>query len=421
MRSVITQESRGLTILLVAPNVSEQMGGEAIKALQIFQELRKLHPNTIQITHARNERELNDRLKLNNVYYVRDNWVALFLWNSVILRWFLNFWFCRRAVKLAEQIVDEQNLPADRVILHQTEPNSPVLPRIVSRKLVNVFGPINGDIHYPKAFRRHENLKDKLRRILHAPVQRINRVLFRGIAKADLVLLAGGERTRNSLLRAGCRPERMVSCIDCGVKDAILDRPRVQHLGENYRFIHFGRLVFQKGTFLIIESLRKTKHKVCLDIVGKGPELDHCQRLVRELGLENRVRFLGWYTNHAELLDSFKYYRGVVFPSFQDANGIVVQEAMAVGLPTICLDWGGPQLLIDNEKTGFLIEPLSKDYITDKMASCLDQLGQDGVLAENMSKLAREEAESWRWSNVMKEWMVLYAELRNGRNAHWTK
>jgi glycosyltransferase involved in cell wall biosynthesis len=174
--------------------------------------------------------------------------------------------------------------------------------------------------------------------------------------------------------------------------------------------------VLQKGTFLIIESLVKTRNRVCLDIVGQGPELEHCQRLTRELGLEDRVHFLGWYTNHAELLDSFKNYRGAVFPSFQDANGIVVQEAMAVGLPMICLDWGGPQLLIDNEETGYLIEPRSEGYITDQIAACLDQLGQDEDLAENMSKSARDKAESWRWSIVMREWIEFYAERLKRRN-----
>jgi glycosyltransferase involved in cell wall biosynthesis len=255
-----------------------------------------------------------------------------------------------------------------------------------------------------------------LRRVLHAPAQRINRIFFRGIAKADLVLVAGGERTRNSLLKAGCPAEKIVASVDCGVRSALLDLPRVRHTGENYRFIHYGRLVLQKGTFLAIEGVAKAKCRVCLDIVGKGPELDRCQRLTRELGLEDRVHFLGWYTSHAELLDSFKNYRGAVFPSFQDANGIVVQEAMAVGLPMICLDWGGPQLLIDNEKTGYLIEPRSEGYITDQIAVCLDQLGQDGDLAENMSKMARDKAESWRWSIVMREWIEFYAERLKRRN-----
>ena len=45
-----------------------------------------------------------------------------------------------------------------------------------------------------------------------------------------------------------------------------------------------------------------------------------------------------------------------------------LQQAMALGLPAICMDWGGPQLLVEHEKTGYLIEPTTVEQITDKMA-----------------------------------------------------
>jgi hypothetical protein len=54
------------------------------------------------------------------------------------------------------------------------------------------------------------------------------------------------------------------------------------------------------------------------------------------------VGFLNWLPNHADLLDRPQHYRGTVLPSIADANGIVVQKAMAIGTPSICLDWGGP-------------------------------------------------------------------------------
>jgi hypothetical protein len=44
-------------VVLIAPNVSEQMGGEAMKALQILRELRRMLPDALQITHDRNAAE----------------------------------------------------------------------------------------------------------------------------------------------------------------------------------------------------------------------------------------------------------------------------------------------------------------------------------------------------------------------------
>lgn len=402
-----------VTIFLIAPNVSEQLGGEAMKALQIFQELKKVHPNTIQITHERNEAEIMDRLQLSDVLFVRDDSVAVFLWRSQVFQWFVNIWFCKTAIKLVEHYVTEHQLDPSKVIIHQTEPNSPVMPRVLSKQYRNVFGPINGNIYYPEMFRDHEVISAKLRRIFHMPFQQLNRIFFRSATKADLLLIAGGERTRQSMLAGGSKPDIMVDCVDCGVKDEILNRSRVQHSGHNVRFVHFGRLVFHKGTALIIESLVKTKQPIILDIVGKGPELAHCEALARDLGVEDRTNFLGWYQEHSQLLDSFAQYRGFILPSIEDANGIVVQEGMALGLPAICLDWGGPQLLVEHGVTGYLIKPTSRDFITDRIAEYMDTLAADGELAERMSIAGRAKAEQWRWSEVMHEWCGYYAKLLN--------
>lgn len=397
-------------LILVAPNAGEQMGGEAIKALHIFQEMRRIHGNTILITHERNRRELRDRLRIEDVYYVPDTWFAIVLWRSILFSWFLNLWFSRKAVLLAERLALERGMEGHSVIIHQTEPNSPIMPRAIARAHINVFGPINGNIYYPPSFRAHETPSARLRRVLHMPAARLHKLLFKGVRQAAFILCAGGDRTRQSLLACGCPAEILVDSLDCGIKDEILDRPRIRHAGTNLRFVHFGRLVFHKGTSLIIQSLAKTRLAICLDVVGEGPDRERCEGLARALGVQDRVRFLGWYRDRDDLFDQFAQYRGVVFPSLEDANGIVVQEAMAVGLPVVSLDWGGPQLLIDHGLSGYLIEPTSVDHITSRMAEYLDLLASDGELADSISKSARDRAEQWRWSRVVTEWARLYPD-----------
>jgi glycosyltransferase involved in cell wall biosynthesis len=129
------------------------------------------------------------------------------------------------------------------------------------------------------------------------------------------------------------------------------------------------------------------------------------------------VNFLDWFPSHRQLLDSFDKYRGALLPSIEDANGIVIQEAMAIGLPCICLDWGGPQLLVEDGVSGFLLEPVSKEAIVEKLAECLDRLATDEELAERMSVAARNMAESWRWSTVVNDWLSLY---RSRLPARWS-
>ena len=395
-----------LLLILIAPNVSEQMGSEAIKALQSFQELKKLHPGTLQITHSRNRAEVA-RLGLKDVFFVEDSALAIFLWRSVVFRMLVNVWFGVGAVRLAEQIARDRG-DQGQVVIHQVEPNSPVVPRIVSTRHTNVFGPINGNIYYPPIFRSHESLSAKLRRITHLPLPRLNRWRPGGLKQADQILVAGGERSLVSLRVAGCPETILQETLDCGIKDELLDRPRITHEGVNLRFIHVGRLVFFKGTHLVIEALAKTHNDVCVDIVGRGPQLEACRALVQRLGLERRVRFLDWYASQDDFLKTLPDYRGMVLPSLEDSNGIVIQEAMAAGLPPVCLDWGGPALLIDHERTGFLISPTSVEHITTGIAECLDRLATDHELAESMSKAGRSAASEWRWSELAARWLAGY-------------
>ena len=402
-----------LAVILVAPNVSEQMGGEAMKAIQIFEEVQKIVPNTLQITHARNRAELSRHALAANVLFITDDQFDKLLWKSVALRFVMTTWFSYRAVKLAEQTADER-FAGMHVVIHQTEPNSPVAPRAISARFMNVFGPINGNIYYPPMFRRHESTSARLRRILHIPLQRLNRLISRGLPRADLILVAGGERTIQSLRAAGVQPSRMVETVDCGIPDGQFGRTRLVQIGENKRFIHFGRLVFHKCTFLIIEALAKSTADVCLDIVGRGPELERCEKLVRELGLNDRVKFLGWYSDRSDLARSLLQYRGMVLPSIEDANGIVVQEAMAAGLVPICLDWGGPQLLIENGVSGVLIEPRNRAQITTELAQHMDRLAIDGSMADLMSQAAQARACQWRWGTVVQEWVRLYIDGPKG-------
>jgi glycosyltransferase involved in cell wall biosynthesis len=396
-------------VILVAPNVGEQMGGEAAKALQIFNEYKKIYPNVIQITHERNSYEI-ERLGLKDVYFVKDTIFSKAIYNSVIFKRFINPWFSKKAVHLAESVSKDKGYDLNTVIIHQTEPNSPVAPRSYSKKAFNVLGPINGNIYYPELYRSHETKSAKFRRILHFPLQSINR--FCNIYKnADLIFCAGGERTKKSLLAAGCPEHKIFETIDCGVEDVLLDRNRVTHKERNPRFIHFGRLVFHKGTFLIIKSLVKTNPDIKLDIVGRGPELEGLKELTESLGLNDRVRFLDWYTKREDLFDSLSDYRGVILPSMEDANGLVVQESMAMGIIPICLDWGGPQLLVDHEKTGFLVYPETEEQITDEISKALDLLSEDYQMAEKMSLEAVSVAEGWRWSKVVEDWFKEYDKL----------
>jgi glycosyltransferase involved in cell wall biosynthesis len=401
-------------VILVAPNISEQMGGEAIKALQIYMELERQGVPVHQVTHERVKAEQVRKFPGMSVSYIGDTKLEKLLCRFELLGPLLGIVFFRSANKRVEQLLREN----PNAGVHFTSPVSPILPHPRLKNATVVIGPLNGNIHYPPAFRHREGFAYKVRRWLHAPMQALHRIAYSGNRNADALLVAGGERTYSSLRMAGCRDEQFVDSIDSGVLDRLLESPRIEHHGKNLRFVHNGRLVAHKGTDLIIKALTKTRNTVELDVIGRGPERDGLIRLTEELGLQDRVNFIEWFPDHSELARRMGIYRAFVFPSLAEANGIVVQEAMIQGLPVIACNWGGPALLVTPE-TGFLIDPNSEEYVIQELASKMDILAEDGDLAERMSLNGRALAvrDGFIWSEVIRNWYGVYKCIYSKRDA----
>lgn len=408
MPTNVSTSADRFAVILAAPNVSEQMGGEAIKALQIYLELERQGVRVHQVTHERVKPELDRNFPSMSVSYVSDTMIEKLLYRGKLFEQPLNVVFMRSARERIRILLKDS--PA--AIVHFTSPVSPVLPYPPIPNARVIIGPVNGNIHYPPAFRHREGLAYKIRRWLHPATQLLHRISYSGKRKADALLVAGGQRTYQSLRMAGCKDEQFVDSIDSGVLNRLYDHPRITHSGMNLRFFHNGRLVQHKGTDLIVKSLCKTRNRIELDIIGRGPELEKLRTLTSELSLQDRVRFIEWVPDHTALAEMLRSYRAFVFPSLAEANGIVVQEAMIQGLPVVACNWGGPALLVTSE-TGFLIDPISEEHVIDELAKKMDLLAEDGDLAEQMSIHGREQAftRGFLWSGVIRDWRQVYAKV----------
>jgi glycosyltransferase involved in cell wall biosynthesis len=130
-----------------------------------------------------------------------------------------------------------------------------------------------------------------------------------------------------------------------------------------------GRLVYYKGFHHLIRSMRQI-HAHLL-IVGQGPLEHSLKQSAAELGVANKVTFLGG------LEDLVPYYRAAdvfVLPSIarSEAFGIVQLEAMACGTPVVntTLDTGVPFVSL-NEVTGFSVKPADDDALAGAINSLL--------------------------------------------------
>ena len=410
----------GLRVILISPNVSERMGGEAIKALEIYRELARAGADVHQITHVRVREELARQHPFMRVSYVNDSAAQRTAWKlglthpawRIIFDPVIAMAFQWKSARLAESLLRQR----PGTIVHFTSPISPALPYFRLSGGPVVIGPLNGNIHHPPAFRGREDASHRLRRCLHSVPQLANRFAFAGKRRAAAILVAGGARTRESLIMAGCRDHQLIDSLDSGVADSFFSLPRIEHRGRNLSFVHYGRLVKYKGLDLAIRALKKTRHPIELTIIGQGPEALGLRRLTDQLSLRDRVNFVDWI-DHARLPRTLRGYRALVSPALAEANGIAIQEAMVLGLPVIALSWGGPSLLVTNE-TGRLIEPRGEDHVIDELARAMDVLAEDGDLANRMSAAGRLRAidQGFAWSVVISQWADVYQRVSGYRS-----
>lgn len=116
-----------------------------------------------------------------------------------------------------------------------------------------------------------------------------------------------------------------------------------------------GRLVKRKGFDFLIKSIAKCPKKIHALIIGEGPEKDNLMQLAEKLKVKERIHFLGFVSEEKKFqyLDNSDVY---VLSSRHEGFGIVLQEAMQVGLPIVATDNGGQVDFVEDEKNGYLIK-----------------------------------------------------------------
>ncbi|MFX3633455.1 MAG: N-acetyl-alpha-D-glucosaminyl L-malate synthase BshA [Candidatus Pristimantibacillus sp.] len=100
----------------------------------------------------------------------------------------------------------------------------------------------------------------------------------------------------------------------------------------------------------IFEQVSK-KIPAKLLLVGEGPELSKMQYKIRQMGLENRVHFLGKQEDVAHVISIADL---LLLPSEKESFGLVALEAMACGVPTVGSNAGGIPELVTHGETGYL-------------------------------------------------------------------
>jgi len=285
-------------------------------------------------------------------------------------------------------------------VVHQPMPVSPKEPSLIfGMGAPVIIGPMNGGIDYPPAFRKMQGTTERVALAIGRSFATVMNTLLPGKRRAAMLLVAN-ERTRKALPPGVCR--RVETLVENGVDLTLWHPTRYATGGETHgpsgptRYIFVGRLVDWKGVDLLLHSFKRAAAilPMSLAILGDGVERARLEQLARDLDifsspdqdLPGKVRFLGWMTQ-ANCAAQLQRSDALVLPSLMECGGAVVLEAMAVGLPAIATDWGGPADYID-ASCGILVPPTSRPDFIDNLAGALVRLAESPEIRAVMGKAA---------------------------------
>ena len=164
-----------------------------------------------------------------------------------------------------------------------------------------------------------------------------------------------------------------------------------------------SRLTTHKRLDLLIRALAQPAASgIRCVIAGEGDELSNLRRLAAELGVDDRVEFLG-RIDDATLVRRLAECRAVCFTPYHEDYGLVTVEAFASAKAVItCTDSGGPPELVENGVHGVVCEP-DACAVADAMRIVMEDRGR----AEAMGEAARVKGATITWASTIERLVVV--------------
>jgi glycosyltransferase involved in cell wall biosynthesis len=186
---------------------------------------------------------------------------------------------------------------------------------------------------------------------------------------------------------------------------------RVAHnIGAERKIALFvGRAAFEKNIGFLLEVAalaRQQRPDLLLIVAGEGPALPSLHQQAAALGLENHVRFVGYLPRNTGLRDCYAAADLFVFASHTETQGLVLLEAMAVGLPVLAIPALGAGEIVAPRR-GAVAAADTVSGFSAQMVALLDNPTRLRLLAEEAIDFARE----WDAATQGARLALLYREL----------
>jgi 1,2-diacylglycerol 3-alpha-glucosyltransferase len=173
--------------------------------------------------------------------------------------------------------------------------------------------------------------------------------------------------------------------------------------------LYVGRVAYEKNIDFLLRALERALAQIpdlLLTIAGEGPALPSLQRLVAKLNLQEHVMFVGYLDRRGALLDCYRSADAFVFASRTETQGLVLLEAMALGVPVISTAVMGTRDIVGPGRGALVPEDNDSDF-----ARSIVKLLKDAALRVRLRTEGRAYAAEWNAGALAGRLVDAYREV----------
>ena len=229
----------------------------------------------------------------------------------------------------------------------------------------------------------------------------VNALISPSFAMRD-ILRRYGVRSPISVIPTGIDLETWRAPIAPDPRDALGIAPTQPVL------LFVGRLAFEKNVEFLLTMLSKLieqRPDACLVLAGEGPAEKHLRKLTAQLGLDAHVHFVGYLPRDGQLQALYRAADAFVFASATETQGLVLVEALALGLPVVALAEMGTRDVV-REGEGCLIAPNDPQGFAQRVLELLNHPHE----ATRLAAQAVIAADAWQQERIAERLVQFYQE-----------
>ena len=202
------------------------------------------------------------------------------------------------------------------------------------------------------------------------------------------------------LVKSGTKVRLIPSGVDTSLfrpRDKNQLRARLGFASDSFIMLCVGSVIARKGFDVAIESLTLASgsaRRAVLLVVGEGPERSRLEHLAEQLGVAERVRFVG-ERSVVEVADFMAASDAFVLPSRYEGRPNVLLEAQASGLAVVASDIPGCSDLIEHGETGMLTPAADAAAMADALTLLANDAALRAKLGESSRRAIHDRGYTW--------------------------